>query len=168
MPAAARLAALAVGVSALGTAACGAGGGRTTTVGPPPQRGAGPLRPPAPAASTRVIRRWSDTLRRGDVRGAARYFAIPAIVQFQPGGRPERITERREAIAFNLVLPCGAQLLRAERGGRYVNALFLLPERPGAPCDAPGRTARTDFLIRGGKIVEWRRAPDEPGGADEE
>src|SRR4051794_13199572 len=168
MPAAARLAALAVGVSALGTAACGGDGGRTTTVRPPPQQGAGPLRPPASAASTRGIRRWSDTLRRGDVRGAARYFAIPAIVQIQPGERLTRITERGEAVAFNLVLPCGARLLRAERSGRYVNALFRLTERPGATCDAPGRTARTDFLIRGGKIAEWRRAPDEPGDADED
>ena len=27
-----------------------------------------------------VIRRWADTLRRGDVRGAARFFAIPSLV----------------------------------------------------------------------------------------
>src|SRR5947208_5001707 len=115
MPAAARLAALAVGVSALGVAACGGGGG-TRTITVRTRRGAAaPARPPAPAASTRIIRRWSDTLRRGDVAGAARYFAIPSIVQIQPGAPPARITGRGDAIAFNLVLPCGARLLRAER-----------------------------------------------------
>ncbi len=168
MPAAARLAALAVGVSALGVAACGGGGGTRTITVRTPREAAAPARPPAPTASTHVIRRWSDTLRRGDVAGAARYFAIPSIVQIEPGAPPARITGRRDAIAFNLVLPCGARLLRAERSGRYVNALFRLTERPGATCDAPGRTARTDFLIRGGKIAEWRRAPDEPGDAGEQ
>src|SRR4051812_42093503 len=164
MPIAARLAALLAAV-ALGAAACG---GEREPAGTPAQARAAPPQPGrAPAAATRVIRRWSDTLRRGDVQGAAGYFALPSLVQIQPGAPPERITLRREAIAFNLVLPCGAQLLRAERDGRYVNALFRLTSRPGAQCDAPGATARTDFVIRRGKIAEWRRAPDEPGDADE-
>ena len=164
MPPAARLAALAVGLTALGVAACGGDDARTVTVAP--QAAAPPsstVHAEAPAAATRVIRAWSDTLRRGDVRGAARYFALPSIVQIQPGGDQARITRRRQAIAFNFILPCGARLLRAERDGRYVNALFRLTERPGATCDAPGGTARTAFLIRDGKIVEWRRTPDKPG-----
>jgi hypothetical protein len=110
-----------------------------------------------------VIRRWSDTLRGGDVIGAARYFAVPSLVQVQPGEPVYHLTRRAQAVAFQAVLPCGARLLRAERDGRYVNALFRLTMRPGATCDAPGQTARTDFVIRGGKIIEWRRAPDEPG-----
>ena len=57
MPVAARLAALAVGVSALGVAACGGGGGTRTITVRTPREGAAPARPPAPAASTRVIRR---------------------------------------------------------------------------------------------------------------
>jgi len=119
--------------------------------------------PPAPVSATRVIRRWSDTLRGGDEVGAARYFAVPSIVQIEPGQKTYRITRRAQAVAFQAVLPCGARLLSAVRDGRYVNALFRLTMRPGATCDAPGQTARTDFVIRGGKIREWRRAPDEPG-----
>jgi hypothetical protein len=136
---------------------------RTTTVTPQPPRAPAPQRSPAPAPARRVVKAWSDTLRHGHVAAAARYFALPAIVQIQPNAKPVRITRRPEAVAFNLVLPCGARLVRVDRDGRYVNALFVLTERPGATCDAPGATARTAFLIRGGRIVEWRRAPDEPG-----
>jgi hypothetical protein len=60
-------------------------------------------------------------------------------------------------------LPCGARLLATQRNGRYVNALFRLTDRPGSRCDAPGATARTDFLIEDGRIAEWIRAPDRPG-----
>ena len=128
-----------------------------------PSQTAKPRRPAAPARDAQVIRRWSDTLRGGDEVGAARYFALPSIVQIEPGQAVFHITRRAEAVAFQAVLPCGARLLRAERDGRYVNALFRLTMRPGARCDAPGATARTDFVIRRGKITEWRRAPDEPG-----
>lgn len=122
-----------------------------------------PALPPAPASATRVIRGWSDTLRGGDEVAAARYFAVPSLVQIEPGQQIYRITRRAQAVAFQAVLPCGARLLSAVRDGRYINALFRLTMRPGATCDAPGQTARTDFVIRGGKIAEWRRAPDQPG-----
>src|SRR4051794_32230615 len=160
-----RGAALPLIAATAGVAACGGGeraATRTTLTVQTPSPPA-PQRAPAPAAARRVIKGWSDTLRHGHVAAAARYFALPAIVQIQPNAAPVRITRRPEAVAFNLVLPCGARLVRAERDGRYVNALFVLTERPGATCDAPGATARTAFLIRGGRIAEWRRAPDEPG-----
>jgi hypothetical protein len=168
MPAAARHAALLAGASALALAACGSQHATTTQTTAVPAAPTGQQRAPAPPAATQVIRGWSDTLRRGDVDGAARYFALPSIVQIQPGAPPERLTRRIEAVAFQTILPCGAQLLDAVRDGPYVNALFRLTDRPGAQCDAPGATARTAFLIRRGKIREWRRAPDEPGDAAEE
>src|SRR4051794_22117228 len=158
--------ALALLAATAAVAACGGGeraSTRTTTLTVRPPPAARPSRRPAPAEARRVIKGWSDTLRHGHVAAAARYFALPSIVQIQPSAAPVRITRRPEAVAFNLVLPCGARLVRAERDGRYVNALFVLTERPGATCDAPGATARTAFLIRGGRIAEWRRAPDEPG-----
>ena len=171
MPAAARIAALLAGVSALALSACGSEGRDVTeTINVPaaPVRHQQSSRAAVPADATRVIRGWSDTLRRGDVDGAARYFALPSIVQIEPGGPAERLTRRIEAVAFQSILPCGAQFLSAVREGPYVNALFRLTDRPGATCDAPGATARTAFLIRRGKIKEWRRAPDEPGDAAEE
>ncbi len=52
--------------------------------------------------------------------------------------------------------------------GRYVNAPFRLTNRPapggvGGCSSGTGATARTNFLIPDGLIVEWVRAPDEPG-----
>lgn len=130
---------------------------------PAPKASRQPSARPAPASATRVIRRWSDTLRGGDEIGAARYFAVPSVIQIEPGQPTYRITRRAQAVAFQAVLPCGARLLSAVRDGRYVNALFRLTKRPGATCDSPGQTARTNFVIRRGLIEEWRRAPDEPG-----
>jgi hypothetical protein len=73
------------------------------------------------------------------------------------------IRDHDEAVAFNDTLPCGGRLVQAKQRGRYVDALFLLSDRPGSACDAPGATARAAFLIRKGKIAEWRRVGAEPG-----
>jgi len=117
-----------------------------------------------------VIRAWSDALRRGDVRGAARFFALPSemIAGVDSNGQPAVITIATQADAevANEGLPCGAKFLSADRRGRYVNALFRLTDRPGqgGGCGAgTGQTARTNFVIAGGRIVEWIRAPDDPG-----
>lgn len=117
-----------------------------------------------------VIRGWSDTLRRGDVHGAARYFAVPSLLinGRSPDGEPyvRAIRSFAQAVAANASLPCGSRLISATQYGRYVNALFRLTERPGTGggCGRGiGATARTNFLIRGGRIVEWIRAPSQPG-----
>ena len=64
-------------------------------------------------------------------------------------------------------MPCGATFLSADMRGRYVNALFELTGRPGAggsDCGTgAGETARTNFVIAGGRILQWIRAPDDPG-----
>jgi hypothetical protein len=112
--------------------------------------------------STRVIRAWADTLRRGDVGGAASYFTLPTLVQ--NGTPPLALYTRAQVREFNAALPCGARLLRTYASGSYTTAVFRLTERPGAGrCGTgAGLTARTRFLIRHGKIREWRRVPDEP------
>jgi hypothetical protein len=122
-------------------------------------------------AAVSVIRAWSDALRRGDVRRAADYFALPSELVNGVGsnGRPELVLIRTlaQAEAVNETLPCGARLISTSRHGRYVNALFRLTDRPGpggGGCGSgAGQTARTDFLIAHGRIVEWIRAPDQPG-----
>ncbi len=72
-----------------------------------------------------------------------------------------------QAEAANATLPCGARFLSADMRGRYVNALFELTGRPGpggSDCGTgAGETARTNFVIAGGRIVQWIRAPDDPG-----
>ncbi len=124
----------------------------------------------APAAAIAVIQGWSQTLRRGDVVGAAKYFALPSVLINGTGasGAAVGITihSLRDAIAANTQLPCGAQFISADQRGRYVNALFRLTDRPGpgGSCGAGvGLTARTNFVIAGGRIVHWLRAPDDPG-----
>lgn len=118
-----------------------------------------------------VIRAWSDALRRGDVRGAARYFALPSVMvngtDASGGALIYAIDSRAEAVSANASLPCGAQLISADQRGRYVNALFRLTGRSGpggSDCGTGvGETARTNFVIAHGLIVEWIRAPDDPG-----
>jgi hypothetical protein len=119
----------------------------------------------------RVIKAWSDALRRGDVRAAARYFAIPSemVNGGGPGGQMVliRIRTAAEAVVANETLPCGAKFLSADMRGRFVNVLFLLTGRSGPGGDScgsgRGETARTNFVIAKGRIVAWVRAPDDPG-----
>jgi hypothetical protein len=142
------------------------GGGGSLTIPDPGPTG---IRPAATAVS--VIRGWSDALRRGDVRAAARYFALPSVMINGTDSSGDAlviaIRNRIQAEAANESLPCGAQLVSADQRGRYVNALFRLTGRPGpggSNCGGgAGETARTNFVIAHGLILEWIRAPDDPG-----
>jgi hypothetical protein len=141
-------------------ALAGCGGSGTSTSRKP----AGQARvDPAQAAS--VIRRWVDTLRRGDIAGAASFFALPSVVE--NGTPPIVLHTRADARLFNRSLPCGAQLLKTSSSGRFTTATFRLTERPGpgACGGGTGQTARTTFVIRGGRITEWRRVADNPAPA---
>jgi hypothetical protein len=135
---------------------------------------AAPATPPPPGAghsadgrTVAVIHHWADALRRGDVHAAARLFQIPSV--FAPGPDQEvTIHSLAEAEAANATLPCGAKLISVVRvGGPLVQALFRLTGRPGrggSACNpGAGQTARTNFVIRSGRIRVWLRAPDAPG-----
>lgn len=109
-----------------------------------------------------VIRGWAQALDAGNVDKAASYFALPAIIQ--NGTPPVRLTSRVQVREFNELLPCGATLVRSARHGNYIFATFRLTSRIGGDCGAGvGALAATAFLIRDGKIAQWRRLPD-PGG----
>jgi hypothetical protein len=119
-----------------------------------------------------VIRAWAVALRSGDVRGAAGYFALPSVMINGPDSAGDAVITQidtlAEAEAANESLPCGAEFLSADQRGPYVNALFRLTNRSGpggaVGCGSgAGETARTNFVIRHGRIVEWIRAPDDPG-----
>jgi hypothetical protein len=124
---------------------------------------------PASAADLRVIRGWADTLRRGDVRGAAGYFRLPSEMINGPAANGTvsvvQIHSRVDAEAANAALPCGARLEAADQRGVYINALFALTGRPGlgGGCQGTTGTGRVNFVIRGGRIVRWIRARDEAG-----
>ncbi len=115
-------------------------------------------------ASVRVIDEWVETLSRGDVSAAADLFALPSVVE--NGTPPISLRSHTDAVVFNRSLPCGAELVRARPDGRFIAATFRLTERPGGDCGSGvGELARTAFLIRNGKILEWHRLPDPGGGA---
>jgi hypothetical protein len=151
-------------------AGCGGGGDKpdrlslTTPKSPPPDATATPTgssspshRGPVTAREKRIVKGWTDALRHGDVERAVSFWAVPATVA---NPQPVRLLTRRAVRFFNSSLPCGAKLLSVKRDADYILATFVLTNRPGKHCDAPGNRARTAFLLRGGKIVQWLRAPD--------
>jgi hypothetical protein len=108
-----------------------------------------------------VIEGWVETLADGDVEGAADYFALPSVAE--NGSPPVTLRSRDDVIAFNRSLPCGAELVKARPAGRFIVATFRLTERPGGDCGSgTGLVARTAFVVRDGKIVQWRRLPNPP------
>jgi hypothetical protein len=121
-------------------------------------------------AAVSVIRAWARALRRGDVRAAARYFALPSVFANGVQGNGEVpvivIRTERQAEQVNESLPCGALLISAAQDGPYVNVRIRLTARagPGAGCGAgTGQVASTNFVVKGGLIVQWIRAPDDSG-----
>jgi hypothetical protein len=162
---------LASAAAVLALGACGGDRNELTTPGAAEQRPAaepGPGEPPrqpgeaeVDEADVRIVRAWADTLRRGDVRGAADYFALPSTVA--NGTAPLRLETRAQARFFNRTLPCGAKLIGTEPASHgFFIATFRLTERPGrGECGSgTGATARTAFRVRGEHITDWLRIQD--------
>lgn len=138
----------------LALSACGGSDSASTTTVP------GDANP----TDIQVINGWVTALRHGDVNAAAGYFAIPSVAENGPILLHIRSTE--DAVRFNESLPCGARLIRADTTGPFTTATFSLTERPGPGSCGPGTgsTAKTSFVIRDGKIVQWRRVGAGSGG----
>lgn len=156
---------------ALVAVGCGGGGGDraaatptptpTATATTPPERSSATPGPEVDEDALAVVRDWADTLRRGDVAGAAAKFALPARVA--NGWTPISLTNRKQVRIFNRALPCGAKVIDAESAPhRYMIVTFQLTERPGkGSCGGgTGETARTAFRVRDGLITDWLRVPD--------
>ena len=108
-----------------------------------------------------MIRGWADALRAGHVTQAASFFAVPVLVA--DGTNPlRRLRHRADVVDFNKDLPCGAKLVKTQRGeSSFVIARFKLTERRGSPaCDGVGNSAYTAFLIESHRILQWRRAAE--------
>jgi hypothetical protein len=124
-----------------------------------------PDRPTGPAdpASRRTINRWLRALRTGKITRAAHYFRLPS--KFQNVTPVLTVDSERERIAINLSLPCGAKAVDMGGAGAYTIVTFELTERPGGDCGGGvGNRARGAIRVQDGKITEWYRLPDEPGG----
>ena len=147
-----RLPALAVLAGALLLAGCGGGAKKAAA---PAQTA------PKASAKQQLVRDWSAAINRGDDTRAAGLFAPPATIE-QAG--LQYVLESADAVyAFNHGLPCAGRIVELrERPGEVV-AVFVLGERPGHRCDAPGARVAAVFTIAGGKIVGWRQIdPDAP------
>jgi len=111
-----------------------------------------------------VIRGWADALRAGHVSAAAQFFALPVLIA--DGLSPlHSLSKRADVVNFNKTLPCGARLVKTQRGeSSFVIAKFKLTERPGAgQCGSRvGNDAYTAFLIERHRIVQWRGALPAP------
>ncbi len=144
------------GLAAAAIAGCGGGSSSSTTPGTADVPGN------ADPGSVSVIKGWVDSLRGGDIDKAASYFAIPSVAENGP--ILIKITNLARAKAFNQSLPCGARLVRAETAGKFTTATFELTERPGPGncAGGVGEKAETSFVIRDGKIVQWRRVGSTP------
>ena len=166
--------ALLLAAFALGIAACGGGDDRDTAKAPAAAEQATPTpeaeqaepEPTAPTTETdpgdvRIVRAWADALRHGDVRVAARYFAVPSLVA--NGTPPIELKTRADVRFFNRTLPCGARLIGTEPAPKgFFIATFRLTERPGeGECGSgTGATARTAFRVRDEHITDWLRVQD--------
>jgi hypothetical protein len=140
-------------LTAIALAGCGGGGGDTIPSGGTVPTVGGTADP----GDVRVIDAWVTALRAGHIDAASGYFAIPSVAENGPILLD--IHSVADARRFNRSLPCGAKLIRAESAGQFTTATFRLTERPGpGPCGpGTGGTAKTSFVIRHGKIAEWRR-----------
>jgi hypothetical protein len=108
-------------------------------------------------------------LAGGHVAAASRYFATPSVIQVDPNEPAVTLRTMADVRAANGAFPCGARLLSSRIVDGYVDALFVLGDRPGGGpggCGTgTGLTARVAFVIKSGRIAVWRRIPDEPGDA---
>jgi hypothetical protein len=120
---------------------------------------------PVTRAEETTIRGWADALRHGHVDRAASFWAVPAV--YSNGAGLLKLTSADDVRQANAELPCGAKVESTRRDPNdrdFVVTTFVLTERPGpGTCgQATGQRARTTFLIRHHKIVEWLRLPDPP------
>jgi hypothetical protein len=127
--------------------------------GPGPLADQAPERPCDPAAGAARL----DALDQNDIERAAAYFALPS--KFQNGTPVLTLDSEQERIAVNVALPCGARATEMRGAGPFTIVSFRLIDRPGGECgQAVGGRARGAIRVARGRIVEWYRLPDVPGG----
>jgi hypothetical protein len=102
-----------------------------------------------------IVRAWSLRLNAGDNTGAARLFALPAIVIQSPYAF--RFRTRSEVALWDSTLPCAGHIVSITVRGLTATAVFKLGNRSTSKCDAPGQLAAAKFTFARGKIVRWEQ-----------
>jgi hypothetical protein len=124
-----------------------------------------------PAAALGVIEGWTNALRTDRPARAASYWAHPSVMVNGPDATGQvtfiHILNSHEAELADETLSCGATLRHTKRSGKYVEGEFTLSTRTGAGASSNGCSgpANVDFLIHGGHIARWLRAPVATGAA---
>ena len=93
-----------------------------------------------------MVLAWSDALNRNDNEGAASYFAPGAIIR---QSQEYRLDDAEIATTWNDGLPCAGKIVELRMVDIAVVAIFVLGERPGHQCDAPGAARRRGVRDRG-------------------
>jgi hypothetical protein len=122
----------------------------------PGEADAGPK--PGQSSEEQVVRGWSQAVNRGEYERAADFFAPGAVVEQVA---EVRLRGHADAVAFNSGLPCRADVTNVRPDGRSTLAAFRLRTGRGGDCAEGGR-ARVRFVIRDGRILEWRQLPPAP------
>ncbi|MEA2374752.1 MAG: hypothetical protein QOD53_1215 [Thermoleophilaceae bacterium] len=140
------------------TALGGCAGSRDTSPPARPDSAAAGRGSPRAAGNEGVIRGWIAALNAGRFERAAGYFAPGAVIQ---QGQAVRLASHRALVAFNRSLPCRADVTSIVREGRALLASIRLREGRGGACKEGG-SAQVRFVIRQGRIREWRQLPAAP------
>jgi hypothetical protein len=109
---------------------------------------------PVPPELASVVLGWSDALNRNDNAGAAKYFAPGAVIR---QSQEYRLDDAEIATTWNDGLPCAGNIVELRMVDIAVVAIFVLGERPGHQCDAPGARAAAAFVIEDGLITLWQQ-----------
>ena len=97
---------------------------------------------PGDPAAIKVIRLWSEAMRRSDVKAASALWAVPSKVQ---NGTPVLpLASAGDVRTFNGSLSCGSQLVSGlgAKGSAFIVAEFKLTKRPGRRLRHGHRPAR--------------------------
>lgn len=137
--------------------AAGCGGGRGATQEPGAAEQALEQRE---AGMRRVVRAWSSRVNAGDNRGVARLFKVPVIMR--QGPYAYRLATAGEVALWHRGLPCSGLIESVTVEGRVATVVFVLGDRVGSQCDAPGARVAARFEIVGGRIVSWEQVPVPP------
>jgi hypothetical protein len=116
-------------------------------------------------AMRRIVYAWSRLLNARDNAGIARLFRLPTF--FVQGTLVYRLKTAEQVALWHDALPCAGRVTSIRIAGRFATAVFLLSDRKGSRCDAPGEKAAARFEIVRGKIVSWVQVavPGEPAAS---
>jgi len=118
---------------------------------------AGAAKTPQQQQMESIVRAWSSRLNRGDNKGVAQLFAVPAKVVQPP--YVYRFPTRAAIAAWHAGLPCAGHIVRITFRRNTATAVFRLGNRGSVPCDGPGALVAARFTIVKGLITVWEQVP---------